>query len=209
MSRFTVTGVTTNAAPGAREAVLQQIVAGARECFARLGIHRTRMEDIADAAGIVRQTLYRHVTGKEELVELCLLQRCREMADELRSGTDLDAEDLREELANLVIRAIRIGRADPEFTYLAEALPRRLGSFMTGPGQPMHRIVYDTFIPIINRGRARDIIRPDASDHDIVEWIAGIITLYAPRDDLTDHDERRRIRTFLLPSVSTPGNGTG
>jgi AcrR family transcriptional regulator len=178
-----------------------QIVAAARNCFAHLGVHRTRMEDVAAAAGTVRTSLYRRVSSREELVELALLERCREFSVELRAGTNLEADDLRKELVDLVIRSIAIGRGDEEFTYLVEALPRRFGSFLTGPGSPMHQIVFDTFAPLILQGREHGVVREDVSDHDIVEWIQGIITLFAPRDDLSAFDERRRIRTFLVPAV--------
>lgn len=180
---------------------LAQIVAAARERFAHLGVHRTRMEDVAAAAGTVRTSLYRRVSSREELVELALLERCREFSVALRAGTDLEAEDLRKELVDLVIRSIMIGRGDEEFTYLVAALPRRFGPFLTGPGSPMHKIVFDTFARLIVRGRERGVVREDASDHDIVEWIQGIITLFAPRDDLSDFEQRRRIRTFLVPAV--------
>lgn len=177
------------------------IVAAARECFAHLGVHRTRMEDVAAAAGTVRTSIYRRVSSRDQLVELALLERCREFSVELRARTNLHADDLRTELVDLAIRSIAIGRGDEEFGYLVEALPRRLGSFLTGPGSPMHQIVFDTFAPLIVQGRERGVIREDASDHDIVEWIQGIITLFAPRDDLSDFEERRRIRTFLVPAV--------
>jgi len=190
-------------AQAAREASdpLAQIVAAARDCFAHLGVHRTRMEDVAAAAGTVRTSLYRRVSSREELVELALLERCREFSVALRAGTDLEAEDLRKELVDLAIRSIMIGRGDEEFTYLIAALPRMLGPFLTGPGSPMHQIVFDTFARLIVRGRERGVVREDASDHDIVEWIQGIITLFAPRDDLSDFELRRRIRTFLVPAV--------
>jgi AcrR family transcriptional regulator len=188
---------------------LAQIVAAARDCFAHLGVHRTRMEDVAAAVGTVRTSLYRRVSSRDELVELALLERCREFSVELRAGTNLGADDLRKQLVDLVIRSIAIGRGDEEFTYLVEALPRRLGSFLTGPGSPMHQIVFDTFVPLIVQGRERSVIREDASDHDIVEWIQGIITLFAPRDDLSDFEERRRIRTFLVPAVFTQAAPTG
>jgi AcrR family transcriptional regulator len=190
-------------AEAAREASdpLAQIVAAARERFAHLGVHRTRMEDVAAAAGTVRTSLYRRVSSRDELVELALLERCREFSVTLRAGTDLEAEDLRKELVDLVIRSIMIGRGDEEFTYLVAALPRMLGPFLTGPGSPMHQIVFDTFARLIVRGRERGVVREDASDHDIVEWIQGIITLFAPRDDLSDFEQRRRIRTFLVPAV--------
>ena len=187
--------------PELRESPLAQIVAAARDCFARLGVHRTRMEDIATAAGIVRQSLYRHVSGREELVELALLERCREFSVELRRGTDLTTSDLPRELVDLVARSIAIGRNDEEFVYLAEALPRRLGAFLTGPGYPMHQIVYDTYAPVITEGHRRELIREDVSDHDMVEWIQGIITLFAPREDLSEFEERRRLRTFLVPAI--------
>jgi AcrR family transcriptional regulator len=180
---------------------LAQVVAAARECFARLGVHRTRMDDVAAAAGTARTSLYRRVSSRDELVELALLERCREFSDELRADTDLEADDLRKEFVDLVIRSIAIGRGDEEFSYLVEALPRRLGSFLTGPGSPMHQIVFDTFAPLIVRGRERGQIREDVSDHDIVEWTQGIITRFAPRDDLSDFEERRRIRMFLIPAV--------
>jgi AcrR family transcriptional regulator len=159
------------------------------------------MEDVAAAAGTVRTSIYRRVSSRDQLVELALLERCREFSVELRARTNLHADDLRTELVDLAIRSIAIGRGDEEFGYLVEALPRRLGSFLTGPGSPMHQIVFDTFAPVIVQGRERGVIREDASDHDIVEWIQGIITLFAPRDDLSDFEERRRIRTFLVPAV--------
>jgi AcrR family transcriptional regulator len=187
-----------------REQATGQIVAAARECFARLGVHRTRMEDIAAAAGVVRQSVYRHVSGREELVELALLERCREFSVELRRGTDLTTSDLPRELVDLVARSIAIGRNDEEFVYLAEALPRRLGSFLTGPGSPTHQIVYDTYEPLITEGHRRALIRDDVSDHDLVEWIQGIITLFAPREDLSDFEERRRLRAFLIPAIFKP-----
>jgi AcrR family transcriptional regulator len=178
-----------------------QVVAAARACFARLGVHRTRMEDVAAEAGIVRTSVYRFVSSREELVERALLARSREFGEQLRAATDLDAADLRTEFVDLVVRSTQMGRDDEEFTYLIEALPRRFGSFVTGPGGVMHQIVFDTFAPLIERARERGEIREDASDHDIVEWIQGVITLFAPRDDLSPFEERRRIRTFLVPSV--------
>jgi AcrR family transcriptional regulator len=187
-----------------RDAPGGQIVAAARECFARLGVHRTRMEDVAAAAGTARTSVYRYVSSRDQLVENALLARVREFGVELRSQTDLAADDLRKEFVDLVIRSIRIGRNDEEFTYLIEALPRRFGSFVTGPGSPIHQIVYDTFEPLLTRARERSEIRQDASDHDIIEWIQGITTLFVPRDDLSDFEERRRIRTFLVPAVFAP-----
>ena len=188
-----------------RDDVRAQIIAAARSSFARLGVHRTRIEDVAAEAGTVRTSVYRYFSGRDQLVEEALLERIREFGSDLRAGTDLEAVDLVREFVDLVIRSIRMGREDPEFTYLIEALPRRISSFLTGLGSPIHQIVFDTFEPVILRGRERELIREDAADHDIVEWIQGVTTLFVPREDLSDFEERRRIRTFLVPAVFYPG----
>lgn len=48
---------------GRREALLQAAVG----VFFRYGLHKTSMDDVARAAGISRQGLYRHFSSKEEL----------------------------------------------------------------------------------------------------------------------------------------------
>jgi hypothetical protein len=68
----------------------------------------------------------------------------------------------------------------------------------------VHQIVYDTYSPLIAEGHRREVVREDVSDHDLVEWIQGIITLFAPREDLSDFEERRRIRAFLTPAIFKP-----
>ena len=74
-------------APGARRStgddVLKPIVRAARECFARVGVQRPRMEDVARGAGMSRQGVYRYVSGRDDLVELaiveCKLARVRQV----------------------------------------------------------------------------------------------------------------------------------
>lgn len=53
--------------------------------FAKFGMRKTTMQDVADAAGISRQTLYNRVPGKDELLRLVAqhyfhdsIQRCAE-----------------------------------------------------------------------------------------------------------------------------------
>ena len=74
-----------DAASGATESVtLARIVQSARECFLRQGVRKTRIADVAAGAGMVRQTVYDSVSGRDELVDLALKARSREMADMVR-----------------------------------------------------------------------------------------------------------------------------
>lgn len=47
----------------------EQIIETARQVFTRQGYHRTTMNDIAEACGIQKGSLYHHFKGKEELMK--------------------------------------------------------------------------------------------------------------------------------------------
>lgn len=178
------------------------IVAAARRCFRRHGVAKTRMEHVAAEANLSRQTLYRYVSGRDDLVELALLERCREFSEELRPTGAIKPKNLREQFVDLILASVKIGRDDDEFRYLTEALPQsRLSPLNTSQDSPMHGVVWDTFAPLIEAGRSADLLRPEASDHDIVEWLQGVIAFFAPRVDLDDTAQRRRIRLFVLPAL--------
>jgi AcrR family transcriptional regulator len=185
-----------------RESARAPIVAAARRCFRERGVSGTRMDDVARAAGLSRQSVYRYVSGREELVELALAMRTREFADELRPSGPVPADGLREAFVELIVASVRIGRDDPEFLSLMEALPQsRLGPLTTSQRSPIHDAVWHAFAPLLEAGRAADLLRPDASDHDLVEWLQAVISFFAPRTDLDDTAQRRRIRLFVLPAL--------
>ena len=73
---------------------LTRIVAAARQLFADNGVSRTRLEDVSAAVGISRQYLYRFVSGRDGLIELALLARCRELGAQLEARAHLDADDV-------------------------------------------------------------------------------------------------------------------
>jgi len=62
-----------NAGPGVRrtkeesEQTRRQIIAAARQVFARQGVRRTTLEEIARAAGVTRGAIYWHFAGKTDL----------------------------------------------------------------------------------------------------------------------------------------------
>ena len=51
-----------------------QILDAAQSVFARYGVSKTTMNDIAREAGIARQTLYNKYPGKSEVLRACVRQ---------------------------------------------------------------------------------------------------------------------------------------
>ena len=178
------------------------IVAAARRCFRRLGVDKTRMEHVAAEAQLSRQSVYRYVSGRDELVELALLERLREFSEELRPAEPVDVDRLPDELVDLMIASVRIGREDDEFRYLTEAIPEsRLVPLTTSPHSPAHELVLYTFSPILKAARAAQTLRPGASDSEIVEWLQGLMLVLAPRVDLDEIAQRRRLELFVAPAL--------
>jgi AcrR family transcriptional regulator len=180
------------------EEALARVVVAARKCFADRGVTRTRMDDVAEAAGMARQNVYRYVSGREELVELAILERVREFTEQLVADLDESTGDLGTAITEHVIAAINVGREDPEFLYLTDALPRLRLNLLVG-GTEVHAFVRETMEPLMRRARVEGALRTDASEDEMIQWIQGVLTLLAPRIDLDAGTMRRMLERFLLP----------
>jgi AcrR family transcriptional regulator len=184
------------------EETLKPIVAAARECFARVGIQRTRMEDVAKGVGMSRQAVYRYVSGREDLVELAILERCREFAVELIAGTATDPPDVVDAMVDLMLRMVSIAREDEEFGYLAEATPRvRINFLLSSAASPMHVMVGECFESLFERATEQALLREDVTRREMVEWLQGVLTLFTPRADLDVSEMRRYLREFAIRSL--------
>lgn len=64
----------------------QQIAAAAARVFARYGIKRATMNDIADEAGVVRQTLYNVFANKDEVIHGTLLLYLQKQREQTEAG---------------------------------------------------------------------------------------------------------------------------
>jgi AcrR family transcriptional regulator len=160
------------------------------------------MEDVARGAGISRQAVYRYVSGREDLVELAILERCSEFADELIAATDPEPSDIVAAMIDLMLRMIEVGREDEEFVHLAEATPRvRLNLLLTSAASPMHSMVGRCFEPLFERASEQGLLRDDVTRRETVEWLQGILTLFTPRTDLDVSETRRYLREFAIRSL--------
>jgi AcrR family transcriptional regulator len=183
----------------ASDTALRLIVRAARECFAKAGVQRTRMEDVARGAQLSRQAVYRYVSNRNDLVELAILDRCREFADELIAGIASEPDDVVKTMIDVMMQMITAGREDPEFVALAEALPRvRLNHLLTSASSPMHTYVGACFDPLFARAADRGLLRDDITRREMVEWLQGVLTLFTPRSDLDVSETRRYLKEFAL-----------
>lgn len=180
----------------------ERVVEAARACFAERGISGTRMGDVARRARMSRPNLYSFVAGRAELLELVALARLHELGLQLEErARGLDG-DVGEALVDQIIETTRLGREDPEFIALADAMPRfALTVMLTSGDSPIHKINARIFGPLLARAMAEGRLRSDVPIDALHEWLQNIVTLLASRDDLNDEAQRTMVRRFVLPGL--------
>ncbi|MCA1843216.1 MAG: TetR/AcrR family transcriptional regulator; helix-turn-helix transcriptional regulator [Actinobacteria bacterium] len=177
------------------------VLRAARECFARSGVDRTTMAEVAKAAGISRQTLYNTIAGRDELIEAVVVLRIEEIADQLDEAAGQPT--VVEAVVETSVAAVDWARNDPELANLvATATSLRLFEIIAGPYPAVHEAVARVFRPLFDRARRHDELRGDVSDDELVEWIRTVYLSLILRSDLDAGAIRHAVRTFLLPSMT-------
>ena len=182
--------------------LLDRVVAAARRCFARFGVDRTTMQDIAKEAGIGRTGVYRLGVTRPEITEAAIVARLRELGEEIRRIAAADGP-FRELLTRSSLATVENARTDPELRHLLDTTETvSLHRLLTGRDSQMQRIVLDILSPMLARARARGELRPGLDDDRVVEWLRGVYLMLILREDLDAEGERALIVDFVLPSLA-------
>jgi AcrR family transcriptional regulator len=185
------------------------VLRAARACFLRYGVRRTSMEDVAKAAGITRQALYRVVPSAGELAEAVIVERIREIADELRPIITR-AGSFEEVVYTIALASIEGARKDEELqNFFETSSTLRIHHLMTGHFPQISDIVVELFRPALGQARLDGKLRDDLTDKEVVDWIRGVQLMLILRDDLDPAEERDMLRKFLVPSVIAPATWPG
>lgn len=159
--------------------VRRQILRGARDCFVRLGITRTSMQDVARAAGVSRGTVYRYFEDREALVREFAdwqNQRFRREANERLAHFEHIEEQLAE-FAVFMIEYMERGGAAPDRAVRVNSeihalyTDRNSGSMFTG--------MIEWIAELLAVARERGQLRPDLDLRLAAEWVARLFTSLA------------------------------
>ena len=181
--------------------LLDRVMVAARRCFARYGVDRTTMQDIAKESGIGRTGVYRLGLTRREITEAAIVTRLRELGEGIRPIADRDAP-FDELLLETSIATVDAARSDPELRHLLDTTATvSLHRLLTGHESSMQGIVLDVLGPMLRRGRERGQIRPEVSDDRVVEWLRGVYLMLILREDLDAEAEKALVADFVLPSL--------
>ncbi|BBY80168.1 TetR/AcrR family transcriptional regulator [Mycolicibacterium pulveris] len=179
------------------------IVRAARNAFAQFGPDRATMTDVARAAGVVRQTLYYTVSGRDELIELAIVQCCEELQQEIDSWEFDPDGDLDEILVEFLARAVEITGGDEELAALTASLPPERVRAVLGESHPVEALIRSSLRPILRRAQAEGRLRPGVTIEEASRWLQGVLTFALLGDAPSPKALRDELRKFALPSVFT------
>lgn len=184
-----------------RSRIPDEIIQAAREKFLRYGVNRTTMADVARDVGISRQAMYDYVSSRSDLVDAVLLQRIREIGDEVKPLSN-DSASFAEGFIETSVAAIERARSDEELMNILATGPNdRIQDVVTGPFPEVHEIVVNVLGPILQRGNRAGLLRTDKSQSEMIDWIRVVYLIMISQLDIESKDIRRMVSDFLLPSL--------
>lgn len=192
------------------EKTRQRIVAAAAAVFARQGVGRTSMEQIARAAGVTRGAVYWHFANKQALYYAMREQVTLPMIDRvdlaLERGAGADAlgaiEDLLAGILEALVRDPATRCALDIINYKCEYVDELAGEL------EVHRLRTAEFVAKLERayrrakaeGALRAGLPPELAARDTCAFVVGQIRLWlmdAPRGALMRRDARALIRAHV------------
>jgi AcrR family transcriptional regulator len=136
-------------------------------------VPRTRIADIADGAGLVRQTVYDWVASRDELVDLAIAQRIRELGDQIRSRPVNVDLPLGEQLVDLLSAMVDVAA--------------------------LTDVVAEILEPFFARASEEGVLRDGLGTRALAEWVQLVLVPLRNRRDLGPEVIARQLRYFLLP----------
>jgi AcrR family transcriptional regulator len=160
------------------------------------------MEDIADEAGMQRPHLYRHFSGKDDIVRQVIVDEVRRRGRDLRRRISLRGP-VGPLLLESIVDGLELSAADWVTEYMASPeAAHDVERIIAAPGGVVDS-GWDYWGPLIAYGRGRGEIRDDLDDAEIVRWFISLTFMLLQNPDLfTDFGgSRHYLELFVVPAV--------
>jgi AcrR family transcriptional regulator len=178
----------------------QAVADAAVRCFQRFGVHRASMTDVADEAGMSRQSVYRLFPSRPGLLEFIVGQRIAAMGESLRPYF-AGVETLEEALVEGSMLSVQLGTEDQLFAEIVnQSGEHKLEQFLFRGSKEIQKMMLALWAPVLNKARADGKLRPGVTNEQAVAWIRNQHAVLMIRED-DEATRRRHLETFVVPSL--------
>ncbi|WP_123664808.1 TetR/AcrR family transcriptional regulator [Actinocorallia herbida] len=181
----------------------EAILRAAESCFARFGIAKTTMDDVARAAEVARATVYRYFPDREALVLASVRRRARLNIEPARAHI-AKFDTFAEKLVEGICHNVRRGRRDPMVDRLVSPEEMALASSLLGDTGIAVELTHALWAPILVAARESGELRADVEPLELSEWISHLEIMFIGqfgRDEASFARFRAMIEKFLVPAV--------
>lgn len=178
----------------------EQIIEAGYACIARYGVARTSVEDVAQAAGVSRATMYRYFASRSDLVDAVVTWEYRRFFLRLYEAVS-GAETLEEVMERGLMVARRSLDEHEVLQMVLVTEPEVLEPAMSAESAPTLAYVSEFLIPYLERHE----LRPGVDVEEAADFLGRMLLSYmgAPgRWDLEDPDQvSQLVRAELLSGI--------
>lgn len=172
-------------------------------CFRRNGAFATRMDDVADEAGLQRPNLYRYFPSRDALIGAVIVREI-----EITNAERTKQIPLRGPVGPVLVKSLALGHdiaiSDETTQHLLVAEMRDATSAIVAAEQTVMEAESQYWRPVLSYGRARGEVNPDLSDARIIRWFLTSQVLVSTRPEMLDglaDSARDFFEIFVVPPV--------
>lgn len=186
--------------PTPRSKAPQRVLAAARSCFARLGIEKATITDIAEEADYTRPVIYKYFNDKEDIVDSVCLEEMATLQAQLytRVNRGLPFGD---QLAEAILQGVLLAQDNPYIQRFMQDRDTWVRS--QSEGGKVHIWVRNRWTRFLERGLSEGHLADDLDIEQTVTWISMVQSLLLLRHMSEDMNEAA-MRTFVRRFVVRP-----
>ncbi|MEA2347973.1 MAG: hypothetical protein QOG62_1760 [Thermoleophilaceae bacterium] len=182
------------------DAMSDRILDAALERVAAFGVRRTTMDDVAEAAGVGRMTVFRRFGSKDALMEILAVREARRFLDAIDEAAG-GIEDPVERIVETSVVALRFASTNPLLGRLSRLEPETVLSILRADTPPLMSIARSYAKAQLLKDRdAFGEIDVDLVAEGLVRMALSFILVPAGPVPLEDEDATRAFaRATLVP----------
>ncbi|EHB58776.1 regulatory protein TetR [Mycolicibacterium rhodesiae JS60] len=196
-------GATKPGITRSKERKRDEIVAAATECFSRYGVERSRIEDVATAAGISGTNFYHFFPSRSALIDAVVLSRVEAIVTTVAPTID-GAPSFEAALVSGVVTTVETCRSDRIFMELLRLTrQKRLGELGGQPYAFGYDMLERLWRPALERARQARELREDlVDDQDTIVWLGRVLVMLLLNDELTSEKIGRTVAMYVAPALT-------
>lgn len=185
------------------EATREQLLVAAEACFARFGILKTTMVDIAKATGVSRPTVYRYFDDRDAIILAVIVRRSHKLVRHARAFIEAQPT-FADKVVEGLIYLVDHGRRDEIVRLLVTPEHMELAAAIVGASEAAVGATAALWDPIFAEAQERGDMPADIDRADACAWLTYVQLILIGRIDVVPDEpavHRSMLRNFVLPAL--------